>query len=202
MTGCSKTKEAVPVDVPIDFITIGTQQWMKKNLDVTTYRNGDVIPQVTDPTAWSKLTTGAWCYYNNDSANGAIYGKLYNWYAMNDARGLAPKGWHIPTNAERTTLCTLLGGDAVAGGKMKTTGTSWTAPNTGATNESGFLGLPGGKRESNGLFYQVGITGQWWISDPLYAPLYLYLNHNSASASIASCSCYKTLGNSVRCLRD
>ena len=87
-------------------IVIGTQQWMRENLDVVTYRNGDIIPQVTDATAWAALTTGAWCYYNNDSANGAIYGKLYNWYAVNDTRGLAPTGWHVPTDAEWTILTT------------------------------------------------------------------------------------------------
>lgn len=97
-------------------ITIGTQIWSNTNLDVTTYRDGTPIPQVTDPTAWVNLTTGAWCYYNNDPANGAIYGKLYNWYAvagihdaasLNDPslrKQLAPQGWHIPTDAEWTTL--------------------------------------------------------------------------------------------------
>ncbi|NQW78846.1 MAG: fibrobacter succinogenes major paralogous domain-containing protein, partial [Chitinophagaceae bacterium] len=96
-------------------ILIGTQNWMDKNLNVSTYQNGDIIQYVSDPAAWAALTTGAWCYYNNDPANNAIYGKLYNWYAVNDLRGLAPKGWHIPTDAEWTTLSTTLGGDAIAG---------------------------------------------------------------------------------------
>src|SRR5580765_7574137 len=98
-------------------IKIGTQKWMSRNLDVTYYRNGDVIPHVTDPTKWQALTTGAWCWYNNDSANGAVYGKLYNWYAVNDPRGLVPAGWHIPSDAEWNTLSTYLG--IYAGGKMK-----------------------------------------------------------------------------------
>ncbi|MBK9465523.1 MAG: fibrobacter succinogenes major paralogous domain-containing protein [Chitinophagaceae bacterium] len=91
-------------------IVIGTQQWMNNNLDVAFYRNGDPIPQVTDPTAWAGLTTGAWCYYNNDSTLGNKYGKLYNWYAVNDPRGLAPQGWHIPSDAEWTALEALWAG--------------------------------------------------------------------------------------------
>jgi uncharacterized protein (TIGR02145 family) len=201
LAGCSKTKEAVPVDVPVDFITIGTQHWMKKNLDVTTYRNGDIIPQVTDSTAWIKLTTGAWCYYNNDPANGAIYGKLYNWYAVNDARGLAPQGWHIPTSAEWNTLSTFLGGSA--GGKMKTTGTSWTTPNTGATNESGFSALPGGLRSINGGFYNVGVQGSWWgVPNPGFGPFYNSILNPGTSLGYVSFSAPLPFGVSVRCLMD
>ena len=90
-------------------VTICNQYWMPKNLDVDHYRNGDPIPQVTDPEVWGTLTTGAWCYYNNDPANGAVYGKLYNWYAVNDPRGLAPAGWHIPTEAEMIVMSDCLG---------------------------------------------------------------------------------------------
>jgi hypothetical protein len=93
-------------------IVIGTQQWQAKNLDVAFYRNGDPIPQVTDATAWASLTTGAWCYYNNDSTQGNKYGKLYNWYAVNDPRGLAPQGWHIPSDTEWTILETTLDGSS------------------------------------------------------------------------------------------
>ncbi|MBK8080215.1 MAG: fibrobacter succinogenes major paralogous domain-containing protein [Saprospiraceae bacterium] len=119
-------------------IQIGTQKWMSKNLDVAFYRNGDPIPQVTSPTAWAVLSTGAWCYYNNDPIQGNKYGKLYNWYAVNDPRGLAPQGWHIPSDAEWTTLEITLGGVSVAGGKMKEAGTlNWVSPNTGADNSSG-----------------------------------------------------------------
>ena len=146
-------------------VTICTQVWMLKNLDVSTYRNGDPIPQVTDSIQWANLTTGAWCYYNNDPANGVTYGKLYNWYAVNDPRGLAPTGWHVPSDAEWNTLSTCLGGYAVAGGAMKETGTThWTSPNTGATNSSGFTGLPGGARDFNGTFSNVGNSGIWWSS--------------------------------------
>ena len=189
--------------VPMPAIVIGTQQWMRENLDVLTYRNGDIIPQVTDPTAWAALTTGAWCYYNNDVANGAIYGKLYNWYAVNDPRGLAPTGWHVPTDDEWTTLSTTLGGDAVAGGKMKVAGTTrWTTPNTGATNESGFAGLPGGYRTSSGAFGSVGGYGYWWSSTEGSTAGAWGRNLFYFSGDIGRNNFNKRYGFSVRCLRD
>ena len=186
-------------------IVIGTQQWMRENLDVLTYRSGDTIPQVTDPFEFTGLTTGAWCYYNNDPANGAIYGKLYNWYAVNDPRGLAPQGWHILTDEEWTTLSTKLGGLDVAGGKMKTTGTTlWTTPNTEATNSSGFAGLPGGYRYNDGPFDFVGIFGNWWsateteydTTNAWFRRLYYDPGLLTRSGNV------KTFGYSVRCLRD
>jgi uncharacterized protein (TIGR02145 family) len=189
-----------PVFLPT--VVIGTQQWMEKNLDVMTYRNGDVIPQVTDATEWAGLTTGAWCYYNNDPLNGAIYGKLYNWYAVNDPRGLAPQGWHIPTYNEWTTLSTLLGGDAAAGGKMKTTGTTiWTTPNTSATNESGFAGLPGGFRY-NATFYYGGDNGYWWSATEFNSTNALYCTLPGSFGNLGRP--YGSMKNalSVRCLRD
>ena len=132
-------------------VTICNQTWTKSNLNVSKYRNGDFIPQVTDPTAWANLTTGAWCYYNDDPANGAVYGKLYNWHAVNDPRGLAPQGWHIPSDIELTTLTNCLGGESIAGGQMKESGFAhWLSPNTDATNSSGFTGLPGGSRGTMG----------------------------------------------------
>jgi uncharacterized protein (TIGR02145 family) len=191
----------VPAFLPT--IVIGKQQWMKENLDVVTYRNGDIIPQVTDPTAWAALTTGAWCYYNNDPANGAIYGKLYNWYAVNDSRGLAPQGWHIPTDAEWDTLGAKLGGDPVAGGKMKTTGTTpWISPNTGATNESGFAGLPGGNRRRNGPFEYVGNYGIWWSATEYSSTITFCSTLLYNDGRLGRNFDYKTFGFSVRCLRD
>jgi len=189
--------------VALPTIVIGTQQWMRENLDVLTYRNGDIISQVTNTTAWAALTTGAWCYYNNDVANGAIYGKLYNWYAVNDSRGLAPTGWHVASDAEWTTLSTLLGGESVAGGKMKTTGiTRWITPNTGATNESGFAGLPGGYRYYDGTFLNVGNNGVWWSSTESNTTLawarVLYYD----AGNIFRSNTIKKGGFSVRCLRD
>jgi uncharacterized protein (TIGR02145 family) len=189
--------------VALPTIVIGTQQWMSKNLDVAFYRNGDPIPQVTDPTAWAGLTTGAWCYYNNDSTQGNKYGKLYNWYAVNDPRGLAPQGWHIPSDAEWTTLGNTLGGESVAGGKMKEPGTfNWTAPNTGANNISGFAGLPGGSRNYDGTFSSVGFGGGWWSSteDGTADAWYRYLLYNDGF--VGRNGGYKRFGFSVRCLRD
>ena len=140
-------------------VTIGTQAWTSKNLDVATYRNGDVIPQVQDASAWANLKTGAWCYYDNDASNGTKYGKLYNWYAVNDPRGLAPKGFHIPSDAEWTVLTDYLGG-AAAGTKMKSS-FGWDSNGNG-TNSSGFAGFPGGYRLYDGTFSYIGRDGFWW----------------------------------------
>jgi len=191
------------ITVDQNSVTIGRQIWTDKNLDVTRYRNGDVIDQITNTTDWANATTGAWCYYNNDPANGAIYGKLYNWYAVNDPRGLAPAGWHVPSDPEWTTLSTYLGGNAVAGGKMKTTGiTRWTTPNTSATNESGFTGLPGGYRNLFGSFYNVRISGYWWsatVNDSTYAWFrYLYYDDGYLYRSLNN----KKNGFSVRLVKD
>jgi uncharacterized protein (TIGR02145 family) len=197
---------------PLPNVTIGTQVWTTKNLDVTTYRDGTPIPQVTDPTAWANLTTGAWCYYANNTANGTTYGKLYNWYAVAGIHDtdpstpnkiLAPQGWHVPSDAEWTTLTTNLGGESVAGGKMKATGTAlWTSPNTGATNSSGFTGLPGGIRGSNGTFDVIGNFGVWWSSSEYGATDAWYRSLYYTSGYATSYYASKTYGFSVRCLRD
>jgi hypothetical protein len=195
-------------------VTICAQTWTTNNLDVTTYRNGDAIPQVTDPTAWANLTTGAWCYYNNDAANGPIYGKLYNWYAVTDPRGLAPQGWHVPSDAEwnklvkcidpsADTTCQNCTQSATAGGAMKETGTShWISPNTGATNSSGFAGLPGGYRDYVGTFYDIGHFGSWWSSTESSASGAWGRFLGFFNSSVTSYDNYKTEGFSVRCLRD
>ena len=148
-------------------VIIGTQTWTGCNLNVTTYRDGTTIPQVTDPTAWLGLTTGAWCYYQNDTANGPVYGKLYNWYAVNDTLhgGLAPVGYHIPTTAEWTTLINYAGGLDVAGGKLKEIGLChWLTPNTDATDDYGFAALPGGSRDYDAVFYNKQYVSTWWSS--------------------------------------
>lgn len=185
-------------------VMIGTQIWMLKNLDVSTYRNGDPIPQVNDPTAWAALFTGGWCWYNNDSATYATtYGKLYNWYAVNDPRGLAPTGWHVPSAAEWATLSTFLGGDAVAGGAMKETGTThWLAPNTEATNSSGFTGLPGGDRYFNGVFLDLGTHGLWWSSTEIDIPYAKYSLLNWGFGEIFRLDNEKQRGFSVHCIKD
>ena len=186
-------------------VTIGTQTWDKCNLDVTTYRDGTPIPQVTDQIAWEALTTGAWCYYDNDPANNAIYGKLYNWYAVNDPRGLAPLGKHIPTDAEWTTLTDFLGGASVAGGKMKETGfCHWNSPNTNATNSSGFTTLPGGIRSTGAGFVNIGNFGWLWSSSenlpiPPSASARL-LRYNSGNVLTSDSG--QEVGFSVRCIID
>jgi uncharacterized protein (TIGR02145 family) len=184
-------------------IVIGTQQWMNKNLDVAFYRNGDPIPQVTNATAWFALKTGAWCYYDNDSTLGNKYGKLYNWYAVNDPRGLAPQGWHIPSEAEWTTLVALLDDSSVAGGKMKEAGTlNWQRPNKGGNNNSGWAGLPGGNRNDNGSFFNAGRDGYWWGSTEYNTVNVFFRTLSNMDGRIVRKYTNKLLGFSVRCLRD
>jgi len=186
-------------------VRIGTQVWMTENLNVATYRDGTLIPQVTDPNAWAGLTTGAWCWYNNDPTNGAIYGKLYNWYAVTDSIGLCPLGWHVPTDAEWTTLNNFLGGESIAGGKMKSTSSLWNTSyysNMGATNESGFTGHPGGSRYNGGSFWDLGILGYWWSASQFDAMNAwfekLIINNNSSFKN----KWHKSIACSVRCIRD
>ncbi len=182
-------------------VTIGTQIWTTKNLDVSTYRNGDPIPQVQDTVAWANLTTGAWCYYRNNTTNGAIYGKLYNWYAVNDPRGLAPIGYHIPTKSEWQILTDYLGGTYSAGGKMKSTGTQyWKYPNVGATNESGFSALPAGYL--NFQFYYIGKEAHWWSST--YSTNCVFgvaIEYGSFFVTENPCKS-RNSGHSVRCIKD
>jgi uncharacterized protein (TIGR02145 family) len=185
-------------------IKIGTQTWMKKNLDVTRYRNGDPIPQVTDSVLWTALTTGAYCYFENDSATyAATYGKLYNWYAVNDPRGLAPAGWHVPSDVEWTTLTLFLGGDSVAGGKLKETGLiHWRTPNKQATNTTGFTALPGGIRTNNGSFRTTGLYCQLWSSKGFGTTRAYFRSLNSISARINRDYCAKEFAFYVRCVKN
>ena len=202
---------------PLPNVTIGTQIWSSTNLDVSTYRDGTPIPQVTDQTQWQNLTTGAWCYYNNTTANGTTYGKLYNWYAVAGIHDtdpstpnkiLAPQGWHVPSDAEWTTLTTFLGGESVAGGKMKATGTIqegtglWESPNTSATNASGFTGLPAGYRLFNLTFNNIGYNGICWSSSELTTTNARTLFLDSIDGYAARPNSSKKNGFSVRCLRD
>ena len=197
-----KKGDSSPVVVVLPGVTIGSQVWTINNLDVKIYRNGDAIPQVTTPATWAALTTGAWCWYNNDSAtNAAKYGKLYNWYAVNDARGLAPSGYHIPTDVEWTKLTDYLGGLTVAGGKIRTT-SGWTAPNTGATNSSGFTGLPGGFRDSGGNFGLNGGLTAWWSSTEASTINAWYRDVGYTNIIVGRASDIKISGFSVRCVRD
>ncbi|MCX6152803.1 MAG: IPT/TIG domain-containing protein [Candidatus Kapabacteria bacterium] len=191
------------VDFTTTTVMIGSQEWMIKNLNVTTYRNGDAIPEVTDGTSWQSLSTGARCSYNNDGSNDAVYGKLYNWFAVNDSRGLAPTGWHIATNAEWASLVSTEGGNSVAGGPLKETGTThWSGPNTGATNESGFTGLPGGYRLGSGTFQRLNELGLHWTTSTYDASnayeYHFYYNNTTCTQGYQ----YNGMGLSVRCVKD
>ncbi|MFN5346270.1 MAG: FISUMP domain-containing protein [Bacteroidota bacterium] len=183
-------------------IVIGAQEWMAENLKASHYRNGDVIP--VDTTNWTNLNNGATCWYNNDSATyNCPYGKLYNWYAVADNRHVCPTDWHEPSNAEWTTLTDFLTGATVAGGKMKSTGTQyWTILNAGATNSSGFSGLPGGIRDVAG-FYYVGNFGYWWSSTGSGTSngFYRRLDYDTFNA-FGDSSTDKAYGFSVRCIKD
>jgi uncharacterized protein (TIGR02145 family) len=183
-------------------VTIGSQTWMQTNLNVTKYRNGDIIPQVTNSAEWTSLTTGAWCYYNNDPSTEIIYGKLYNWYAVNDPRNIAPLGFHLFNEAEFNTLVNYLGGSSLSGGKMKETGTSrWFTPNAGATNISGFTALPGGYRDYNGgVFSDIGLSGNWWISTN--STLHFYLVYNNTNVAVDGGMNGRKYGFSVRLIKD
>ena len=198
-------------------VILDTQEWVKENLNVAHYNDGTVIPQVTDPTEWATLTTGAWCYFDNNAANGAIYGKLYNWYAVagihdtissTPNKVLAPTGFHVPTDAEWTTLTTFLGGLQVAGGEMKEMGTNhWETPNTGATNNSNFTGLGDGFRMDFGFFTGMGLYANWWSStetlqvtaNQLY-PWIRHLDHDNIAVTQSQAS--KKSGYSVRLISD
>ena len=193
-------------------VTIGTQEWMKENLNVSKYSDGTPIPQVADPTQWANLTTGAWCYYDNDPTNGTKYGKLYNWFAVagiHDAdpntpnKKLAPTGYNVPSHTEWTTLTDYLDGRTIAGGKMKEMGTEhWNTPNTDATNSSGFTGLPGGSRYHLGGFEHIDNFSLWWTSSDVDTAFawYWYLRYNNGSVDIGTT--HREAGFSVRCLKD
>ncbi len=201
-------------------LTIGSQVWMLKNLDVDHYRNGDSIPEVRDSTEWANLKSGAWCYYLNDTTNGEIYGKLYNWYALNDPRGICPEGWHIPTDNEWKTLEMCLGISKEdsdkngfrginEGGKLKESGTGyWQSPNTGGTNESGFTALPGGVRDDLGTFNLIGLNGFWWsatmdTASPYWLPPRAWGRRlDNIRASIIRAQGNYLTGKSVRCVKD
>ena len=192
-------------------IIINGQEWMQKNLAVSKYRNGDPIPTGLSDAIWGSSTSGAYAIYNNDAANNTTYGKLYNWYAVNDSRGLCPAGWHVPSDEEWTIMINYLDPtqnpsvfgtqSSVAGGKMKST-TGWNSLNTGATNESGFTGLPGGYRYNNGTYTYIGSDGYWWSSTELgsYDAWNRDLTHYEPGVDRYNDS--KRDGFSVRCLRD
>ncbi len=184
-------------------VKIGHQVWMTENLNVDRYRNGEIIPQVQGEEGWEDAAENkqpAWCYYNNDPANGPKYGKLYNGYAVSDPRGLCPAGWHIPSDDEWTMLTNALGGEKEAGNKMKSK-SGWSEGGNG-TNSSGFSGLPAGYRGIGGIFFTIGGIGIWWSSTENGTNLawlrdLAYDNGNAYRSNYG-----KPNGFSVRCLRD
>lgn len=182
---------------------IGNQIWMKENLKTTRYNDGSGIPEIMDGLTWRNQNTGARCYYQNDSAAfGLIYGALYNWHTVSSNK-LCPVGWHVPNETEWRELEFYLGGDSIAGGKMKESGYEhWEAPNTGATNSSGFSALPGGLRINTGAFQYLGENGLWWTSsavdDELAAALYCW----NQFAEVKHNAVPKTFGFSVRCVKN
>jgi uncharacterized protein (TIGR02145 family) len=189
-------------------ITIGTQTWMAENLRTTKYRNGNDITQVTSNTAWVNAGIsgiGAYCNYNNTINNDTIatFGRLYNWFTLSDIRNIAPSGWHVPTEAELTTLFTFLGGISVAGGKLKESGTShWVSPSMGGNNSSGFTALPGGCRIGDGTFMDILYVGNWWSSSGynITSAFCFYLNFEYDN--IFALDYNKDMGLAIRCVRD
>jgi uncharacterized protein (TIGR02145 family) len=197
-------------------VTNCNQTWTKQNLNVSKYSDGTPIPQVTSTIQWNSLTTGAWCYYENNTANGTIYGKLYNWYAVAgiyDAaslnnpslrKKLAPQGWHVPTDSEWTIFIDCLGGDSVAGYKIKSTGTTlWPQPNNG-TNESGFTGLPSGILAAGNVigFDGIGDCAYWWSSTEYNANISWQRHVISGNGGVVRVTSNKKCGFSVRCIKD
>lgn len=184
-------------------IKVETQVWQIRNLDVDHFANGDPIPEARTPEEWSRADANkrpAWCYYDGDPANGEVYGKIYNWYAVNDPRGLAPKGWHIPTNKEWALLIEFLGGEVTAGSSLKNT-VGWF-DNGNGNNSSGFSGNPGGYRNPDGTYGPPAKYGNWWSSTEYntYSAWYYLLSYVNESVGRSSYS--KGCGISVRCIRD
>ena len=191
------------IKTAIDEIKIGKQIWCVKNLDVANFRNGDPIPETKTKKEWQKASENgkpAWCYYENKTSNGTKYGKLYNWYAVNDPRGIAPKGYHIPSDEEWTKLTNYLDGEDEAGTKMKSS-FGWDKNGNG-TNSSGFSGLPGGFRSIDGAFFGIGSLGDWWSSSERDTNDAWIRYLDCSGGDLERSDGYEKIGFSVRCLRD
>jgi uncharacterized protein (TIGR02145 family) len=192
-----------PSRVSFASVAIGSQVWMADNLNVDRFRNGDIIPEARTEEDWQRAAANkqpAWCYYENVPAHGAIYGKLYNWYAVSDPRGLAPEGWHVPTEEEWKTLIDGLGGKKIAGGKMKSS-SGWNN-NKNGTNASRFNGRPGGVRYDNGLFNLQGWDGYWWSATAPTPDGAFKHNLGHLDDEVHRTNNDRSYGFSVRCLKD
>ena len=184
-------------------VKIGTQTWMTENLNVDRFRNGDLIPEAKSREEWKKAGENkqpAWCYYNNDSKNGTKFGKLYNWYAVNDSRGLAPYGWHIATDSEWIVLKDHLGGRDFAGKKMKSK-SGWKENGNG-TNECAFFALPSGYRPNNDSFANIGMYGIWWSSTDFTIDSAMGHQVYYGDGRLDRSDYQKVHGLSVRCIKD
>ncbi len=185
-------------------IHIGKQIWFAENLKTSKYNDGTSIPHIVNDSLWISSKSGAWCHYNNDQKNNDKYGKLYNLYVVSGNKNVCPSGWHVPTNVEWTILINYLGGERVAGGKMKEKGTiNWEWRNKQASNSSGFTALPGGERSFNGKYYNIGSHGYWWSSTENNTFKYWFLELWNYFGSAHTEETYSNQsGMSVRCLRD
>jgi uncharacterized protein (TIGR02145 family) len=213
---CGPTGTVTDIDGNIYLtVKIGEQWWMMEDLKVTHYRNGDPIANVTDGSSWTALTTGAYCEYNNDVAYGDAYGRLYNWFAVDDSRNIAPEGWHVATDEEWKQLEMYLGMSQASadgtlwrgvneGGKLKETGTMhWVDPNYAATNVSGFTALPGGSRHfATGDFNFLGTAAPFWLSTEYDAGMAWMRNVVNNRGDIYRNYTSKVHGFSVRCVKD
>jgi uncharacterized protein (TIGR02145 family) len=201
LAGCTPTDVVAFDGYNYTLVTIGEQCWFKENLRSEHYNDGSAIPEVQDNAEWGALSTGAQSYWGNNTTNLATYGRLYNWYAVDDSRGLCPSGWHVPSDGEWTVLTDYLGGLSFAGGQMKSSATD--SPTWDGTNTSGFSGLPGGNRSNYGIFDSFGFRGYWWSSSPYFTSAWLR-NLTSGSDVVEQSSYYygQWFGLSVRCIRD
>jgi uncharacterized protein (TIGR02145 family) len=185
-------------------VTLGTQVWLVENLKSKRYKNGDTLTYIKFGKSSNIQQAGGFANYNNDTANSSTYGRLYNWYAVIDPRGLAPTGWHVPTDTEWFTLTTYLGTDVTSiSGKLKETGfIHWLTPNTGATNETGFTALPGGYRAYTGAFKDLGNYGMWWSTTELNTTSAWGRSMYFGNTSVGRGPDQKNSEFSVRCVKD
>lgn len=191
----SKTNQPATVK---QAIKIGDQTWISVNLSTSAFKNGDTIPQAKTDEEWKSAGEAgkpAWCYYNNDPKSGKKYGKLYNWFAVSDQRGLAPAGWHIADDTEWGALVDYLGGEAAAAPKMKSAGKT-------DTTACGFAGLPGGYRNDDGSFGSIDSTGAWWTTSEGETRGAWCRSLPGDYSNVNHCLFYKKMGLSVRCIKD
>lgn len=201
LMGCSTESSMVPQEPSLATVNIGQQVWMTRNLNVSTFRNGDSIPEAESTEEWiaaGLASQPAWCYYDHDPANGPAYGKLYNWYAVNDPRGLAPNGYHVPSAAEWKVLIDQVGGYRNAGAALRSS-TGWNTGN--GSNSIGFWAMPAGTRDEDD-FSHKGSFSVWWTAsehDSVRAPMILI---SAEDASTSTYNKFKGNGYSVRCVQD